>query len=313
MIVLLLGTESGEEKVDYDFIPGQLVMHKGFLTAYAATARKAGLTLAQAAERRHGKQFAECFRDRDECFHNGDANQPSPDQPAQREPAQLPSVGSLGCRDEEMSKRDVDTNKEFRDAAMKGDVDKLCSLAQLGCAVDARDPRNGNTAAHCAITMGQVHVLHVLRELGCPMDARNHTGHTAVHYVILENFDMGKEWSERLLDALRALAELGCPIDTQDENGWTALHLAAYGNQIDMLRALVELRCPMDAQDVNGRTAAHVAVTRGQVDALRALGQLGCSLTAKDRNGKTAADLAYSSCYHNRNLLRWEAIPCRFM
>jgi len=53
MIVLLTGTEDDQEEVE--FTPGPLtsLSHKGFKTAYAAMAERAGLSLAQAVQRRY--------------------------------------------------------------------------------------------------------------------------------------------------------------------------------------------------------------------------------------------------------------------
>jgi hypothetical protein len=55
MIVLLNGNSRGEPGPLKEFIPGPLTQttHKGFMTAYEAMAKKAGLTLAQAAEMRY--------------------------------------------------------------------------------------------------------------------------------------------------------------------------------------------------------------------------------------------------------------------
>jgi serine/threonine protein phosphatase PrpC len=55
MLVLLKGSGNRNAQKHVDFVPGQLssVRNEGFMTAYEAMAKKAGLTLAQAAEMRY--------------------------------------------------------------------------------------------------------------------------------------------------------------------------------------------------------------------------------------------------------------------
>lgn len=164
-------------------------------------------------------------------------------------------------------------------AAQAKDWDRVRSLAESGCAVDATGSDWQKTALYYAAEEGQAGLVDLLLEKGADGTVRpfGHSNFTVLHRAAQK----GHEDVVRLL-----LDRTGCGTLAQTDNGGqTPLSMAAEGGHCGALSALVERGAPLDCMQTewsSGRTPLHLAAAHGHCEAARLLVAAGCDKDAVD-------------------------------
>ncbi len=163
------------------------------------------------------------------------------------------------------------TQNSLIQAAKRGDVQAVRTLArQAGADVNAAEA-DGSTALHYAANRGDADAVDALLAAGARATTANRYGVTALSLAALTG---NAAVIERLL---KAGADANASV-----NGETALMSAARAGRADAIRALLAAGAKVDATDPQrGQTALMWAAAAGNADGMRALIEGGASLKAR--------------------------------
>jgi len=165
--------------------------------------------------------------------------------------------------------------KEFLEAAKKGDIGTLKLLANRSINPSTIRDKDGLTAFHYAASGDSVEAMEFLKACGCKPMERDGRGGTCIH----EAADTGS------LNALKWMAKngtRGCVAEA-DARGDTAVHVACGKGHAHLLDFLLEQKCNLEAKTLeqNSRPLLY-AITRNRGNCLKWLIEQGVNLSADD-------------------------------
>ena len=166
--------------------------------------------------------------------------------------------------------------QELRNAAGKGDIEKMELLLMNSVNIDATD-QFGNTALMYALT--QIEAMDFLIKNGANMCAINQWGKTAQDEAVAHGYTESAKLLKR--------TPLNCKEINEQE-----LRNAAKKGDIEKMRQFLNSGVNIDAPDRWGYTALMEASLGNQIHAVNFLIANGANVCAKHQWGKTAQDIA---------------------
>lgn len=155
-------------------------------------------------------------------------------------------------------------NKQFRDAAARGDIEMLKLLLDRGADIHSRNCDEW-TALHNSARRGHVECLKYLVEHGAHAKAITINGSTAIHLAS----EIGH------LNCIEYLVSLGVSVDAKTSvDNKTALHIASENDRLKCVKYLIEQGASLDALDKWGRTPFMVAIINEKTDAADLIGAI---------------------------------------
>ncbi|XP_019642608.1 PREDICTED: uncharacterized protein LOC109483910 [Branchiostoma belcheri] len=173
--------------------------------------------------------------------------------------------------------------QELREAARRGDEDKVKQLLAEGVNVNAAN--NGAwTALHKASENGHTGTVQALLTAGAAIDARSNSlwKWTALHSAS-EHGHTG---------TVQALLTAGATVDAPDSGRRTALDHASKHGHTGTVQALLTAGATVDTRNNENETPLHAAARRGHPECVRVLLRAGANTVIRNSDKETAEDLA---------------------
>ena len=197
---------------------------------------------------------------------------------------------SFGMQDAQ--RRAKARNQQLISQAMRGDVNRVQQLIDIGADINARQGGGYNwTPLHWAASSGYSDVVELLLRHGAQVDDQEDRGLTALHLAADNGYSK----------VVALLLQYNASVDVQDCRGqtplhWVAIHhMAASQRYLDVGVLLLERGAQVDAQDYDGETPLLFAVRQNQFDLVKLLVQYGAQVDAQNKDGETLLHSAADS------------------
>ncbi|XP_042873329.1 putative ankyrin repeat protein RF_0381 isoform X4 [Penaeus japonicus] len=174
--------------------------------------------------------------------------------------------------------------KQAREAAQAGDVDKMKAIVQRGFNVDTEFLENatkGWRLLHFAAERGHTALVIFLIENKAAVNASSREGMTPLHLA---------SWGGHT-EVIKALLSKGASGNAKTTAGMTAIHLASMGGHVASLEELAS-SCSLGSSNRDGKSALHLAAEYGNLDAVRWLVLRGLDVSLRDHSGWTCLQYA---------------------
>jgi ankyrin repeat protein len=176
------------------------------------------------------------------------------------------------------SSKHRDLNHLLLKAVEAGDVDTVEGLIRQGASANAKDARNGRTAACIAAKAGHLDILRILHQHKADLNLPDNDGDIPLDKAIVEGH----------LDTIQGLFDMGVKPKNKDpslRNDYDPVYRAAYWGHTAILRLLYEKGCSVNKslsiytkKESFEVTPLHAAAMKNHVDCITTLLELGARI-----------------------------------
>eukprot|EP00029_Vermamoeba_vermiformis_P010071 TRINITY_DN5229_c0_g1_i1.p1 TRINITY_DN5229_c0_g1~~TRINITY_DN5229_c0_g1_i1.p1 ORF type:complete len:724 (-),score=146.18 TRINITY_DN5229_c0_g1_i1:264-2435(-) len=204
-----------------------------------------------------------------------------------------------------MSPRSAEQKREFIDAVIASDINKITDLLNQGSNPNVLDD-TGRTPLHIAILAKNIEVLKVL--LASPRidpNAGDRTGLTPLHYVAFLQDPVDSTMSPestrihtresdsvKIMILNKLLQHPKIDVNIIDSSGNTPLIFAASSGNLTMVSLLINRGASIQSSTMNGTTPLHAACQEGHYKIVQFLLDLGAQVNVRDNFGDTPLHFA---------------------
>lgn len=143
--------------------------------------------------------------------------------------------------------------------------------------------KNGETALHVAVVLGNQKAVKCLIDKGVNLLAADKYGYTPLHYAARAgNSDIVKVLVNNMIVNENNQGEVIFGVQAVDRFGATPLHYAAWANNVELTGYLIAHGADINAKDYTGETPLHFAAENDANEAIRKLLEMGADIMARD-------------------------------